>query len=55
VDNEKAHAETPELLGRLYTPCTIKHFSFKVKRSKVKVTRLSNAETGDKRSSHQVD
>ena len=39
--------ETPKLVGSMPTPRAIKATSFKVKRSKIKVTRLTNAESGN--------
>ena len=45
ISRERNVPETPKLVGRMSTPRAINHTSFKVKRSKVKVTRLVNAET----------
>jgi len=45
ISQERKVSETPKLVWRLPTPCTIKRWSFKGKRSKVKVTRPINAHT----------
>ena len=44
ISQEWKVPETPKLVGRLLTPQAIRRTSFKVKRSKVKVTRPINAE-----------
>jgi len=44
ISRERKVPETPKLVERLPTPCTVKRTSFKVKRAKVKVTRPTNAD-----------